>query len=73
MLFGAYHMHRVAWSHDPRRDTCTELDQCLARDSGLWTFILSMVEPERPVLRAFFEGDNDREATVRIEHEAATR
>ncbi len=70
LLFGAYHMHRVAWSHDPRRDTCTVLDRCLAQDSGLWAFILSLVEPERPVLRAFFEGDNDREAVIRIAPEA---
>lgn len=67
VLFGAYHMHRVAWSHDPRRDTCTALDRALARDSGLWAFILSMVDPGRPVLRAFFEGDNDREAVVSVE------
>jgi hypothetical protein len=65
VLFGAYHMHRVAWARDPRRDTCTELDRCLARHSGLWTFILSLVDPDRPVLRAFFEGDNAREAVIR--------
>ena len=67
VLFGAYHVHRVPWSHDPRRDTCTALDRALAQDSGLWAFILSMVDPDRPVLRAFFEGDNDREAVVSVE------
>ena len=67
VLFGAYHMHRVPWSHDPRRDTCTSLDRAMARESGLWALILSMVDPERPVLRAFFEGDNSREARVRVE------
>lgn len=65
MIFGSYHMHRVPWSHDPIRDTCTELDTRLAEDSGLWMLILSMVEPDRPVLRAFFEGRNEHEATVR--------
>lgn len=66
VLLGGYHMHRVAWEHDPRRDCCTELDTRLAQESGLWAFILSMVDPEQPVLRAFYEGDNEREAAVRI-------
>lgn len=72
VLVGAYHMHRVRWSHDPRRDTCTVLDRALAQDSGLWAFILSVVDPDQPVLRAFFEGDNDREAGIRVEEGAAT-
>lgn len=66
MLLGGYHMHRVAWEHDPRRDSCTELDTRLAEDSRLWAFILSMVDPDRPVLRAYFEGDNERAVPVRI-------
>ncbi len=59
--------HRPPSRDDPLRDTCTELDGKLAEGSGLWMFILWMVDPERPVLRAFFEGCNDREATVRVE------
>ncbi len=70
VLFGAYHMHRVAWPDDPRRDTCTALDTALARGSGLWAFILSMVDPEQPVLRAFFEGDNHREGRISVTEEA---
>ncbi|MFD9792696.1 hypothetical protein ACFWXK_17290 [Streptomyces sp. NPDC059070] len=66
VLFGNYHTHRVPWPHDPARDTCTHLDRVLAAESGQWTFILSVVDLHRPVLRAFFEGDNEREATVRI-------
>lgn len=66
MIFGSYHMHRVPWSHDPVRDTCTELDTRLAEGSGLWMLILSMVDAERPVLRAFFEGRNEHEATVHV-------
>lgn len=66
VLLGGYHMHRLAWAHDPLRDTCTELDTCLAEGSGMWMLILSMVDPERPVLRAFFEGDNDREVPIRL-------
>ena len=66
VLLGGYHMHRVAWEHDPRRDTCTEIDRKLAEGSGLWVFILSMVDPDRPVLRAFFEGCNEREAPVLV-------
>lgn len=68
VLFGSYHVHRVAWSQDPTRDTCTELDTRLAEGSGLWILILSMVDPEQPVLRAFFEGRNDHEATVGTGH-----
>ena len=64
VIFGSYHMHRVGWPEDPRRETCTALDEALARDRGLWMLVLSMVDPERPVLRAFFEGDNDREAQI---------
>ncbi|MDP8928846.1 MAG: hypothetical protein M3O70_09795 [Actinomycetota bacterium] len=66
LLFGTYHMHRVPWGDDPFRDTCTELDARLAEDSGLWMLILSMVDPERPILRAFFEGRNHHEAAISI-------
>lgn len=66
IIFGSYHMHRVGWPADPRRETCTALDEALARDRGLWMLVLSMVDPERPVLRAFFEGDNDREAQIAV-------
>lgn len=65
-LFGAYHMHRVAWDIDPLRDSCTAIDRCLAQHSGLWALILSLVEPDRPRLRAFFEADNEAEAVIRI-------
>ncbi len=65
-LLGGYHMHRIAWEHDPRRDSCTELDTRLAEDSRLWAFILSMVDPVRPVLCAFFEGDNAKPVPVRV-------
>ncbi len=68
VIMGGYHMHRVAWEHDPTRDTCTEIDRRLAEGSGLWMFILSMVDPEHPVLRTFFEGDNDHEAVVHLDH-----
>ena len=67
VLFGAYHMHRVAWPHDPFRDTCTAIDRRLAEGSGLWALILSMVDPRRPILRAFFEGDNARETSVSVD------
>lgn len=66
LVFGGYHMHRVPWSHDPRREECTELDTRLAERSGLWMLILSMVDPDHPLLRAFFEGRNDHEAAVRV-------
>lgn len=66
MLLGGYHMHRVPWAHDAVRDGCTEVDTELAAGSGLWMFILSMVEPSSPILRAYFEGDNAREAPIRL-------
>jgi hypothetical protein len=68
ILFGGYHMHRVAWSHDPVRDRCTAVDTELAQGSALWMFILSMVNPKSPILRAYFEGNNDRETSVRLSH-----
>jgi len=64
VIFASYHMHRVAWPDDPLRDTCTAIDTALARGRGLWVLILSLVNPAHPILRAFFEGDNDREARV---------
>jgi hypothetical protein len=64
--FGNYHTHRVAWPDDPRRDSCTELDRVMASDSDQWMFILSVVDRERPVLRAFYEGCNDHEATIHL-------
>jgi hypothetical protein len=71
--FGNYHTHRVAWPDDPRRDTCTQLDRVLATDSGQWMFILSVVDRERPILRAFYEGCNDNEATIRLIADADQR
>jgi hypothetical protein len=66
VIFGNYHTHRVPWPHDPVRDSCTDLDRVLAAGSGQWTFILSIVDLHAPRLRAFFEGDNEREAPINI-------
>lgn len=63
-LFASYHMHKVPWHHDPLRDTPTPLDTALGRDQGLWMLILSMVDPERPILRAFWEGRSELEANL---------
>lgn len=65
-LVGSYHMHRVAWEHDRTRDTPTTLDTILGRDSRLIMFIISMVDPENPMIRAFFEGDAEREIPINI-------
>ncbi len=65
-LVGNYHMHRVAWSHDLLRDTPTELDTILGGDSRMFMFIISMVDPEAPRIRAFFEGIKDLELPVEI-------
>ena len=56
ILLGAYHMHRVAWQDDPIRDTPTELDRILAAESRMIMFVVSMVDPEEPLMRAFYEG-----------------
>jgi len=61
ILLGTYHMHRVGWEHDPVRDTPTKLDAVLAEDSGLLMFIVSMVRPEQPLIRVFYEGVLEKE------------
>jgi len=66
-LIGTYHMHRVPWEHDPDRDTPTELDSVLGKGSRLFMFIISMVDPNHPRVRAFFEGDPNREIPVRTQ------
>jgi len=71
VLLGTYHMHRVGWEHDPLRDTPTRLDAILAEESGLVMFIISMVDPTRPVIRAFFEGIIEREIPIRIGERSA--
>jgi hypothetical protein len=70
LLLGAYHMHRVAWPDDPLRDTPTVLDTVLAADSKMIIFIISMVNADRPVLRAFYEGKPDKEVPVLIKDSA---
>ena len=62
--FGTYHMHLVAWKHDPIRDTCTEIDTALAENSNSVMFIVSLVNLDRPIIRAFYEGRNDREIPI---------
>jgi len=63
-LLGTYHMHRVGWEHDPVRDTPTQLDTQLARGSDHIMFIISMVNPEQPIIRAFYEGIRLREIPI---------
>lgn len=55
-IFGTYHMHIVPWEGDVVRDTPTVLDTVLAKDSNLFSFIISMVDIEKPSIRAFYEG-----------------
>jgi len=64
LLIGSYHMHRVAWPHDPTRDTPTALDTILGSNSRLVMFIMAMVDPSRPTLKAFDEGDASREIPI---------
>jgi len=70
LLIGAYHMHRVAWPGDPIRDTPTTLDTILAADSSMLMFIISMVNKDRPVMRAFYEGKPDMEVPIIVKDNA---
>lgn len=65
-LIGTYHMHRVAWDHDPIRDTPTELDAILGKGSRTLMFIVSMVAPKRPIIKAFFEGAIEQQVPITI-------
>ncbi|MEN8135599.1 MAG: hypothetical protein ABFS18_08705 [Thermodesulfobacteriota bacterium] len=65
-LIGSYHMHRVAWDHDQNRDTPTTLDTILGLDSRLIMFIISVVKPDQPIIRAFFEGSNEQEIPITV-------
>ena len=67
VVFGTYHMHVVPWEHDPVRDTPTRLDTVLARNSNLFSFIVSMIDVSRPRLRAFYEGIREKEIPVFME------
>lgn len=64
VLAGTYHMHRVAWPNDRIRDTPTTLDEILGSGSRLLMFIISMVDPSAPLLRAFYEGSLDYELPI---------
>ena len=66
LLLGSYHMHRVAWPDDPLRDTPTTLDTVLGAQSSMLTFIISMIKSEEPLIRAFYEGNPDREIPIII-------
>ena len=67
VVLGTYHMHVVPWKHDPLRDTPTHLDAILARNTGLFSFIVSMVDISRPTIRAFYEGLADKEVPILIQ------
>jgi hypothetical protein len=66
-MFGAYHIHVVPWPGDPLRDTPTGLDAVLVKGSKMYSFIISMVNPEQPIIRAFYEGETSAETPIRIE------
>jgi acyl carrier protein len=64
VLFASYHVHKTPWEDDPVRDTPTALDAALGEGQGLWMLVLSMVKPDRPILRAFWEGRRECEARI---------
>ena len=65
-LVGNYHMHRVAWPHDPLRDTPAELDTVLATGTKMFMFIVSAVNPAKPLVRAFYEGEHAGEVPITV-------
>jgi hypothetical protein len=65
-MFGGYHIHVVPWPGDPLRDTPTGLDAVLVSGSKMYSFIISMVHPEQPIIRAFYEGGLHAETPVLI-------
>jgi hypothetical protein len=66
-LVGTYHMHRVGWESDPLRDTPTELDTILAEGSEAFLVVVSTVNPEKPIVRAFYEGVPAKEVPIVID------
>ncbi len=66
-MVGTYHMHRLAWNHDKIRDTPTDIDTILGRQSRMFMFIISMVNPDKPLIRAFFEGIPTQELPIIID------
>lgn len=65
-IIGAYHMHRVSWETDVLRDTPTILDTELAKDSGTIVVIISVVDPQKPIVRFFYEGILNKELKCSI-------
>ncbi len=66
-VIGIYHMHRTPWKEDPRRDTPTLLDGALAKDSGLFSLIISMIDRDHPRIRAFYEALPEKEVPIHVE------
>jgi proteasome lid subunit RPN8/RPN11 len=67
VVFGTYHVHVVPWENDPLRDMPTQLDRILARNSQLFSFIVSLVDTARPTIRAFYEALEAREVPILIQ------
>jgi hypothetical protein len=65
-IFGAYHIHLVPWDGDPLRESPTRVDTLLVKDSKMFSFLISMVDIEKPSIRAFYEGRVDQETPIII-------
>lgn len=63
-MLGTYHMHRVSWKGDSKREKPTELDTVLGKDSELVMFIVSVIDQDKPVIRSFYEGYPDQEIPI---------
>ncbi len=66
IIIGTYHSHIVPWEHDPIRDTPTHLDTLLAKNSNFFQFVISLIDLKRPIIRAFYEGHNDKETPIAL-------
>lgn len=66
-LVGTYHMHHLlSWNGDGERDKPTELDRNLAKDTELFMFIIGMINPQKPIIRTYYEGCVNQEIQVII-------
>lgn len=68
VLFGGYQAGSATSRHAGPGRRRSHVESDVAAGSGLWMFVLSMVEAEIPVLNAHFEGDRTRQAPVRLSH-----
>jgi len=69
-LVGTYHMHHLeSWQGNEIWELPTKLDEVLGKNTGLFMFIIGMVDLMQPTVRAFYEGCIDQEVRVMTRHD----